>query len=361
MNKILIIEDDYEVTENLRETLELEHFEVYSAINGQIGIDMATEIIPDLIICDITMPEKDGYQVLTELRANQPTFSIPLIFLTAKTEKSDQRHGMELGADDFITKPFESKEILAAVETRLKKSSQTKEYYENKLDELRKTITSAIPHEFRTPLNTILGFSQLLQQSYGEISKKEFSMMQDSIYEAGKRLLRLVINYTFFGRVMSLTTKDHEAQPDITKSVKADITDTVLKVADIYKRESDISIQVESAEIHIPEKYFIKIVEELTDNAFKFSQINTKVEVIGHVENNHYNLSIKNIGRGMTSEQISSIGAFLQFERKEFEQQGSGLGLSIVKKIVDLYNLSFTIDGVPQEYLIAKVRFPMMH
>src|SRR5690606_711201 len=129
MKKILLIEDNAEVRENTSEILELANYEVITAENGKIGVELAQRERPDLIICDIMMPELDGYGVLHILGKKPETARIPFIFLTAKTEKSDIRKGMTLGADDYLTKPFDDTDLLNAIETRLKKSSmQYKDY-----------------------------------------------------------------------------------------------------------------------------------------------------------------------------------------------------------------------------------------
>lgn len=120
--KILVIEDEELVRENLLEILEVNKFEAIAAINGQEGLQKAQENLPDLIICDIMMPDLDGYTVLTELQKDPLTEMIPFIFLTAKTERDDQRLAMELGADDYITKPCTVTELLSAIAIRLKKT-----------------------------------------------------------------------------------------------------------------------------------------------------------------------------------------------------------------------------------------------
>ncbi len=126
MKKILIIEDNDEVRENTAEILELSDYEVMTASNGKEGVSIALKEKPDLIVCDIMMPQLDGYGVLHLLSKHKETSTIPFIFLTAKSEKQDFRKGMELGADDYITKPFEGTELLNAIETRLKKTEQFK-------------------------------------------------------------------------------------------------------------------------------------------------------------------------------------------------------------------------------------------
>lgn len=121
MKKILVIEDNLEVRENTCEILELSGYKVFSAENGKVGIQAALDHMPDLIICDVMMPVLDGFGTLKILHKNPKTTHIPFIFLTAKAEKDDFRRGMNLGADDYITKPFTDIELLEAIEIRLEK------------------------------------------------------------------------------------------------------------------------------------------------------------------------------------------------------------------------------------------------
>ena len=142
MKKILLIEDNLEVRENTAEILELSGYDVVTAENGKVGVRLAQQEAPDLIICDIMMPELDGYGVLRILNQNPKTATIPFIFLTAKAEKSDFRKGMNLGADDYLTKPFEDVELMEVIEIRLKKSEQLNKVFENNEEGLRSFINA---------------------------------------------------------------------------------------------------------------------------------------------------------------------------------------------------------------------------
>jgi len=122
MKKILLIEDDTTLRETTAEILELENYEVVTASNGKNGVELAVQTIPDLIICDIMMPGLDGYQVLNEISANETTKRIPFIFMSAKTEMIEVRKGMDLGADDYLTKPVNEELLISAIESRLAKA-----------------------------------------------------------------------------------------------------------------------------------------------------------------------------------------------------------------------------------------------
>jgi len=132
MKKILLIEDSPDVREMTAEILELENYVVATAENGKVGLEKVNLFEPDLILCDIMMPELDGYGVFKKLDQHPKTAIIPFIFLTAKSEKSDLRKGMNLGADDYLTKPFEANDLLTAIETRLRKNElMNKEFSPN--------------------------------------------------------------------------------------------------------------------------------------------------------------------------------------------------------------------------------------
>ncbi|HEX8023711.1 response regulator, partial [Mucilaginibacter sp.] len=139
--KILIIEDNTDIRENVVEILELAGYTVFESDNGKTGVELAVKNLPDVILCDIMMPELDGYGVLYMLNKNPETATIPFIFLTAKAERIDQRKGMEMGADDYLTKPFDDIELLSAIESRLRKKSAQQSFYSQSLESLNSIVS----------------------------------------------------------------------------------------------------------------------------------------------------------------------------------------------------------------------------
>lgn len=134
MNTILLIEDDVVLRENTAELLELSNYKVITAPNGRSGLEAAKNNLPDIIVCDIMMPELDGYGVLGQLSKNENTKHIPFIFLSAKTERKDVRKGMDMGADDYITKPFEEDELISAIQSRMAKAAILKDIRDRKVE-----------------------------------------------------------------------------------------------------------------------------------------------------------------------------------------------------------------------------------
>jgi DNA-binding response OmpR family regulator len=165
MKKILVIEDDQPIRISILELLTIEKFEGIGAEDGNEGLQIAKELQPDLILCDIMMPDLDGYSVLYELQQDSATANIPFIFLTAKTERQDQRIGMELGADDYITKPFTTTELLEAVKTRLKKQEHYLSQYNQELAYSKEELLTQLSEDLRAPLSTIQMAVKLLNMT----------------------------------------------------------------------------------------------------------------------------------------------------------------------------------------------------
>jgi len=357
MTKILVIEDEELVRENLLDFLEAEDYQTIDACNGKIGVELAQKHLPDLIICDVMMPELDGYGVLEKLSNNSATATIPFIFLTAKADKTDRRDGMNLGADDYLTKPFTIMELKSAIEARLGRQREIKK----KFDDLRNSITLALPHEMRTSLNGILGSSQLMMDP-DSLDSEEIQEMAETIYNSGKRLLRLTENFLRYTEVEILATDPEridQLQNSMSSSVEEIITKLTQQVARKRRREADVQAQLQDASVRMSDGRFKTMVEELIDNAFKFSDVGTPVQVVSTVENDTFILSVNDQGRGMTKAQIADLGAYLQFDRKEYEQQGIGLGLVLAKRLAELHGGQLTIESILGEQTTVKVILPL--
>lgn len=360
MKNILIIEDEFEIRNNIQEILELSDFDTLVAENGLQGVQLAKDKHPDLIICDLMMPELDGYSVLTQLRQDFATATIPLIFLTARADRSDLRRGMELGADDYLTKPFAPDELLQAINTRLDKQAIADERTQQKLNDLSSSISHSLPHEINTPLNHILGLSNLLMLE-DSLSDENLEMVE-SIHQAALRLHRLTINFLMYADLELIASNPEKVarlrNNGVKSFVKSTIENAAVKIAEEANRIADLSIEISEAIVKVSPVKLSKIAEEIIDNAFKFSLPNTPVKITGYSSNNFFHLSVIDHGRGLTKEQIARVGAYIQFERKMYEQQGSGLGLSIAKRLVELHGGQFLIESIPGEETIIKILLP---
>lgn len=360
MATILVIEDEEMLLENLSFHLSLEDYDVLSANNGQIGVNLAYENKPDLIICDINMPIMDGYEVLKFIRNNPETMSIPFIFLTARGDKSDYRLGMELGADDFISKPYTDVEILNAVRTRLKKHGQIQQAHKSELDQLRKNIASTLPHELKTPLSVILAYSEMLGKSFKEMEESEISEMIEAINSSGKRLLRMFNNYTFYTSLFDFKFDSNISKELLTEFPEQEIRRVISELEALNKKEYNLLLKIEDKPISVLISHFKKITEELIDNAVKFSDDNNEVQIQSYILNNKYYIEFNNKGIEFPKDKIEKIGGFMQFGRTDFEQQGIGLGLAIVQKILVIYNGNISIESSNKNTTVT-ISFPLFN
>ena len=352
MSKILVIEDEDYVRNNVLELLEAEHFEVVSAENGLIGVQVAKEQIPDLIICDVMMPQLGGHEVLEILRKDPKTELIPFIFLTAKADKADIRQAMEQGADDYLTKPFTRSELLGAVHSRLEKQGVIIKHSQQKLDNLRSGIAYALPHEMLTPLTSILGFSQTIIHQYNSLKRPKILEMVERIHDSGERLHRVIQNFLLYAELELAAANPEKIKilrSNHAHSAKRVVIAVASQKARQFKRETDLVLAVEDSSIKISEINFNKMVDELVDNAFKYSPTGTPVHITSRVKDGQFMLSITNQGRGMTAEQIANLGAYVQFERRVHEQQGSGLGLVIAIRLAELHGGKLTIESIAKD------------
>ncbi len=349
---------------NIMDILTIEGFTVRNASSGREGIELAKSHHPDLIICDIMMAGIDGYGVLEELHRGPATAAIPFIFLTAKAELSDVRKGMERGADDYITKPFTFTTLLNSVRARVAKNDAIKHRIQQDIDRLCTCIALSLPHEVRTALNGILGASSLLMEQAESYGREELNNLYELIHSSATRLNRLVENYLCYAE-LEIAIRDSKLG-SYYRSFRTETTSSLIATiaearADRDDRCGDLHLELREHSCSIKEGHFIKIVEELVDNAFKYSKAKSPVEVTTSPSDGFLELEVFNTGHGMTDEQVKSIGPFIQFDRAIFEQQGTGLGLVIVKRIAELYGGSLCLVNSPLESMKAVVRIPLEH
>ncbi len=196
MSRVLIIEDEKNIRETIKEILELNDYEIAIAENGLIGIAKALQFKPDLIVCDVMMPEMDGFETLKNIRAINEISNTPFVFLTAKTETRDFREGMNSGADDFLNKPFNTQELLKVIQLRITKSNQAKELFIKEINNLKEEVENLQnsinklsfnnSHVLRAPLLKILGLINYIIEDSEEKSQMDLnalSMLKESCLE----------------------------------------------------------------------------------------------------------------------------------------------------------------------------------
>jgi len=259
MKTILLVEDNDDIRNNTAEILRLSNYNVIVAENGKVGVEKAIENTPDLIICDIMMPVLDGYGVLHAVHKNATIKNTPFIFLTAKTERGDFRKGMELGADDYITKPFDGTELLSAVDSRLKK-----------LDMLRQNITPDLE-----------GLQQLMEASFGKDALKAFIedrnvntyKKKQIIYSNGNHPNRLY--YGMKGKVKTYKTNDDGKELVIDLYTAGDFLGYIALLEETVYRDTAQALEETELAV-IPKEDFEDLANKNPQVAKKFIQILAK-------------------------------------------------------------------------------------
>ena len=259
MKSVLVIDDNADIRDNTAEILDLAGYKTFTAENGKKGVDLAIKERPDVIVCDIMMPELDGYGVLHLLRKNLETQNIPFIFLTAKTERSDFRKGMEMGADDYITKPFEDIELLNAIEIRLKKA----EILDHKYASSPQGINQFIKDVKDSGLMSQLA-DQYNIETYG---KKQM------LYQEGKRPRFLY--YLIKGKVKGFKTHEDGKEYITDLFSQGDFMGYPALIED--KNYDDSALVLEDSDImQVPREDFLQMIYGDINIAAKFIRIITQ-------------------------------------------------------------------------------------
>lgn len=358
MDKILIVEDEIEVRENLAEILELNDYQVLQAQDGVDALKVIKTIVPDLVISDIMMPKMNGHELITKMQQNDKTATVPFIFLTAKINSDDIRVGMSLGADDYLTKPYHTDDLLSAVKTRLDK----KKLFEEKVKKISENISISVPHEMRTPLVSILGVSELISDEHRSMKKDEIVDLVGQMLSTGKRLHKTIEKFIIYYDVNLLSSfKEYfSPNPDIEQTEIEDVIDSVkLKHIRNKCRGKTIKYEFESCKVEFASYHLEFILEELLCNGCKFSNEGQDLKFRGYINNGLYTIEIEDHGIGMTQDQINSIGAFNQFEKDKLNQKGNGLGLATVVKLLKHYNCDFNIESSLNKCTIVTINIPI--
>ncbi|QFZ55324.1 response regulator [Oceanihabitans sp. IOP_32] len=307
MKKVLIIEDNDDVRENTADILELANYAVNTAQNGKAGVEKAIELLPDVIICDIMMPELDGYEVLQELNKHSKTASIPFIFLTAKTDKSDVRKGMNLGADDYLTKPFTENELLDALNSRLKKHDFLKREYSQTIEGVSQFIEAA---------SNYLNIDHLSKKYVPQKFKKKTILFRE-----GNTANALY--YIQSGTVKTYKTTE-KGKEFITGLFSAGHFVGQLSLLSDYGSYIESAATLDDVELYeIPKSDFTSLIQTNKDVANKFVSLisNTLVDVQKHMVNVAY-----------ASVRQRAAKALLDIHNKRILLNNEAVGISITRE-----------------------------
>ena len=360
---ILVVDDTLENLDVLITSMESFGFNFSVARSGEEMFRRLEQIVPALILLDVRMPGMNGFEACSRLKADERFRQIPVIFMTALTETIDKVKGFELGAVDYITKPFQQEEVLARLKTHLtiqdlqndlrSKNEELHAALERErsmLEDLRVNMSYSLPHELRTPLHAIIGFTGTILDASSLPEECTLRKYLTSIQNNGRRLQHLIENALLYADLKMIRYTDHaETQArrgsQYSFEISGILEELAGKVAKEQRRESDLELDLEKIRIRMTPKHFTKIFAELLENAFKFSPAGTPVRLCVRAEAEQCIISISDRGRGMSAEQIEAVNAYIQFERRYYEQQGIGLGLIIAQLLTSLEGGEFSIES----------------
>lgn len=362
---ILVVDDEPDNFDVIQGLLAQQDYDLYYAASGAAAIAALDKCQPDLILLDVMMPDIDGIEVCHRIQALPQWQAVPIIMVTALNEKEDMARCLQAGATEFISKPVNSLELRARIQAMLRIKHQydslealsqlqntTIQMLESSLEALRGNLASSLSHELNTPLNGLLGGLGLLSEHREDMDAEEMDELLTLSRQSALRLERLIQRFLVYLRLELASAPDANlASPEAAMN----ITQTATEIAQQGDRGDDLHLAVDPAPLAIAPLDLQRLVMELVENACKFSRPGTPVQVKGEVKGDTYELSVCDRGRGMTPEQIAKVGALMQFERADYEQQGAGLGLKIAQKIAEIYGGSLAIQSTYKESTQVRV------
>jgi two-component system sensor histidine kinase/response regulator len=350
---VLVVEDEPVILEIITSLLQEEQYKVLQAPNGQAALALLEDDRPDLIISDIRMPGMDGFELCERVRANPDFAQLPFIFLTGRDERADMRRGMGLGADDYLTKPFDPEDLLTAVRVRLSRAAETQAAIARAGSGLQDQIIQSLTHEFRTPLSLVVGYTDLLESTGRQLDEDDFESVMHGLHAGSRRLVSLVEDFLLLSKLRTGTIAEEIAQEPLAAVHPDLMVQGVAEQAAGRASARKVTLTVEctapDVTVRISREHLSEIVSRLLDNAIKFSKRDGgQVTLSTRREGGFWVLGVADEGIGIREEAHAWLfEAFQQVDRSQMEQQGTGVGLTIVKGLVEAYGGLIGLESTP--------------
>lgn len=350
---ILIVDDDIGIRSNVLELLQLSGYEVFSASDGVEALGVMQRHTPNLIISDINMPGMDGYTFFKSVRTNTRWALVPFIFLTARDQPLDVRHGISLGVDQYLVKPFDPDDLLVAVEARLSRIREIEDAAHNDVEAMKHRLMTTISHELRTPLTHIYGFVNLLHEEQDNLTREETERMVVAIQQGADRLVKLVEDLLLVAR---LDSGEIDAEVRLNR-YPAQLALLAAEAVVQHARESDrLGVEVI---VQVPDGFVVScepnrlrdVLSRLISNSIKFSRgpgshvwLTAERGADGSAR-----ITVQDDGIGISADhQKLLFQQFGQIDREQHEQQGLGMGLMIARGIIRAHHgdIEVSSEGV---------------
>ncbi|MDV3348897.1 response regulator [Leptothoe sp. LEGE 181152] len=340
---ILVIDDEVSHFDIIEALFNRQDYQLYYAASGEDAIVSLDAFKPDLILLDVLMPGISGIEVCRRIKASPQWQNVPIIVVTILDTRTTVTSCINAGADDFLTKPVDSLKLRTCVNSMLKIKqgydtnetlsriqSNTINLLESTLDDLRASLASQLSHHD----------------------------LCDRIEQSAQRLENLTVKFQVYMELELAASQPSSLEFEEKHSLSRAVELTA-PLAHRYNRSNDLVLIIEDAEIALSARYLSIILNELLDNALKFSPPETPIEVRSEVTEDFVTLFIRDSGQGMTEEQIATIDDSIQFDRKAYGQEHTGLGLKIVKRIVALVGGQFVVRSSYQQGTIVRLTLPI--
>lgn len=371
--KILMVDDMPSNLAALSDILVTFGYHVQQTRDGKSALEAVALDPPDLILLDINMPDMDGYEVCRALKADEHTRDIPVIFISALSETANVVEGFEVGGVDYITKPFQFREVVARVQNQLTLTyqrrqiealrAQDRQYFES-LNRMKDQFIRMATHDLRNPLNVILGYTHVLDRLHVvDTDRPLLDQAAANIRNSVEKMRTLVTD------LLDLAQLETGMHLTFTLVVLADFLEKCLGSFHLLASQEDINLIYEPPPddlvVELDENYMTRVIDNLVSNAIKYTPAGGQVVITAWCASGHAGeeavIEVSDTGLGIPAADIPHLfDAFYRVRRDDYEGvEGSGLGLSIVKIIVDQHNGDIVVDSVPGEGSVFRVILPL--
>lgn len=350
---VLVVEDNQDLNLAICEILASHNFRVKSAVNGKDALDIMADGLPDVILCDIMMPQMDGYTLLKHTRANPKFRSLPFIFLTARTSNEDQRQALSIGIEDYLTKPVEEQDLILAIQNALRRHHVMEEEMQLQMDMLRNQIVGILQHEFRTPLTFVLGYAEYLQDILdSELDTDELRTAIKGILEGGYRLQRLIEGFLLLAELQNRTMSSDEMEQVQAVTLISDSVQVIQGQIDEASLEVDFTLPDNDVWLLCEHELVNEALKRLIDNSIRYRRPESrKIWItIKEPEGPYVGICVRDEGVGIPPETLEVLSRpFEQGDRADRTEPGAGLSLAMIHLIASLHGGQLEIESTEGE------------
>lgn len=356
MTHILVIDDDQALIDEIVDNLNLNGYDATGVTSSLAAITIAQEIVPDLIVCDVMMPDLDGYGVLLEMRAHVATASIPFVFLTARAEYQSMRQGMELGANDYIVKPFRFSDLIHAIEAQLNRYHQIRTLYAQETELLRQQVDTEheklahqvsmmamVTHDLKTMISAVMSSAYLVRVYNKRMSADRQHQHLLSIENTARRMNHMVEDLSLLGRMQHEVFEMERQEVDLVEVCRQVIE--LLNPTENPTHRISLNVYARGCLVMGDPRLIMQAVLNLVSNAIKYSPDGSAITI--NVSNGGGMMHIEVIDQGIGIPDDDYERLFAAFSRASNVAHipGSGLGLTIVKRTAEIHRGAVTFTS----------------